>query len=157
MQQLQLALHQQELQVSSDSLFMLVLYSTYLLECPGFTLYLLIALPVLPIPRHGLLKDLPSFVTVCTSQGLAVKATCMQDCRRRISPACIGRELLPFQFSTLYLCTTWPLYPKALALSPGFCIAVVPLLSVLKAWLLQGLAWLLPWMPKLCATFVINN
>jgi hypothetical protein len=29
--------------------------------------------------------------------------------------------------------------PKALALLPGFCIAVY-LLSVLKAWLLQGLA-----------------
>jgi hypothetical protein len=49
------------------------------------------------------------------------------------------------------LCTTWRLDPKALALLPGFCIAVVPLLSVLKAWLVQGLAWLLPWMPKLCA------
>jgi hypothetical protein len=36
------------------------------------------------------------------------------------------------------LCTTW-LNPKALALLPGFCIAV-HLLSVLKAWLLQGLA-----------------
>jgi hypothetical protein len=53
MQQLQLALHQQEHQVSSVSLFMLVLFSTYLLECPGFTLYLLIALPVLPIPQHA--------------------------------------------------------------------------------------------------------
>jgi hypothetical protein len=31
------------------------------------------------------------------------------------------------------LCTTW-LNPKALALLPGFCIAV-HLLSVLKAWL----------------------
>jgi hypothetical protein len=37
-----------------------------------------------------------------------------------------------------------------LALLPGFCIAV-HLLSVLKAWLLQGLAWLLPWTPKICA------
>jgi hypothetical protein len=40
----------------------------------------------------------------------------------------------------MILCTTWRLDPKALALLPGFCIAVVPLLSVLKAWLLQGLA-----------------
>ena len=57
---------------------------------------------LLPIPQHGVLKDLPSFVTVCTPQGLAVKGTCMQDCRRRISPACIGQELLPFQLSTVY-------------------------------------------------------
>jgi hypothetical protein len=34
---------------------------------------------------------------------------------------------------------------------PGFCIAVVPLLHVLKTWLLQGLSWLLPWAHKLCA------
>jgi hypothetical protein len=39
----------------------------------------------------------------------------------------------------VFLCTTWLLDPKALALLPGFCIAV-HLLSVLKAWLLQGLA-----------------
>jgi hypothetical protein len=26
-----------------------------------------------------------------------------------------------------------------------------------ETWLLQGRACLLPWMPKLCATFVINN
>jgi hypothetical protein len=45
---------------------------------------------------------------------------------------------LPFQLSTVSLCTTW-LDPKALALLPGFCIAV-HLLSVLKAWLVQGLA-----------------
>jgi hypothetical protein len=36
------------------------------------------------------------------------------------------------------LCIAW-LNPKALALLPGFCIAV-PLLHVLKAWLVQGLA-----------------
>jgi hypothetical protein len=35
-----------------------------------------------------------------------------------------------------------------LVLLPGFCIAVVPLLHVLKTWLLQGLSWLLPWAPK---------
>jgi hypothetical protein len=57
----------------------------------------------------------------------------------------------------LFLCTTWRLDPKALASLPGLCIVFVPLLSVLKAWLVQGLAWLLPWMPKLCATFVTNN
>jgi hypothetical protein len=84
--------------------------------------------------QHGMFKDLPSFVTICTPQGLVVKVTCMQDCRRRISPACIGRELLPFQLSTVFLCTTWRLNPKALASLPGFCIAVVPLLSVLKTW-----------------------
>jgi hypothetical protein len=55
----------------------------------------------------------------------------MQDCCRKISPACIGRELLPFQLSTVYVCTTWLLDPKALAMLPGFCIAV-HLLSVLK-------------------------
>jgi hypothetical protein len=38
------------------------------------------------------------------------------------------------------VCTTWRLDPKALALLPGSCIAVVPLLPVLKAWLVQGLA-----------------
>jgi hypothetical protein len=42
-------------------------------------------------------------------------------------------------FSSPCLCTTWRLDPKALALLPGFCIAV-HLLSVLKAWLVQGLA-----------------
>jgi hypothetical protein len=88
--------------------------------------------------QHGMFKDLPSFVTICTPQGLAVKVTCMQDCRRRISPACIGQELLPFQLSTVYLCTTWRLDPKALASLPGFCIAV-SLLPVLKTWMLQGL------------------
>jgi hypothetical protein len=41
----------------------------------------------------------------------------------------------------VFLCTTWLLDPKALALLPGFCIAVVPLLlPVLKTWLVQGLA-----------------
>ncbi len=43
----------------------------------------------------------------------------------------------------LFLCTTWRLDPKALVLLPGFCIAAL-LISVLKTWLLQGLAWLLP-------------
>jgi hypothetical protein len=47
-----------------------------------------------------------------------------------------------FQLSTVYLCTTW-LDLKALVLLPGFCI-FVHLLPVLKAWLVQGLAWLLP-------------
>jgi hypothetical protein len=93
---------------------------------------------MLPIPLHGLFKVLPILVTICTPQGLAIKATCMQDCRRRISLACIGQEL-PFQLSTVYSCTTWRLDPKALALLPGFCIAV-PLLPVLKTWLVQGLA-----------------
>jgi hypothetical protein len=37
--------------------------------------------------------------------------------------ACIGQDL-PFQLSTVYLCTTWQLDPKALALLPGLCIAV---------------------------------
>jgi hypothetical protein len=40
--------------------------------------------------------------------------------------------------SQLFLRTTW-LNQKTWALLPGSCIAV-PLLSVLKAWLLQGLA-----------------
>ena len=135
---------------------MLVLFSScvhHLLECPGFiclgfTWYLLVVVLMLPIPQHGVFKDLPSFVTICTLQGLVVKVTCMQDCRRRISLACIGQEL-PFQLSTVYSCTTWRLDPKALALLPGFCIAV-HLLSVLKAWLLQGLACLLPLAPKCC-------
>ena len=79
--------------------------------------------PTLPIPQDGLLKDPPSFVTICTPQGLAFKVTCMQDCCTSISPACIVQEL-PFQLSTVYLCTTWRLDPKALASLPGFCIAV---------------------------------
>ena len=123
-----------ELQVSRHSFFVFVLLSTFmhlLLECLGFTWYLISALPVLPIPQPCLFNDLPSFVTVCTPQGLAVKATCMQDYRTRISPACIGQELLPFQLSTVFLCTTWRLNPKALASLPGFCIAV-PSLAVLK-------------------------
>jgi hypothetical protein len=82
-----------ELQVSRHSFFVFVLLSTFmhrLLECLGFTWYLISALPVLPIPQHGLLKDPPSFVAICTPQGLAVKATCMQDCCTSIYPACIG-------------------------------------------------------------------
>jgi hypothetical protein len=62
-----------ELQVSRHSFFVFVLLSTFmhrLLECLGFTWYLISALPVLPIPQHGLFKDQPSFVTVCTAQGL---------------------------------------------------------------------------------------
>jgi hypothetical protein len=55
--------------------------------------------PTLPIPLHSLFKVLPSLVTICTPQGLAIKATCMQDCRRRISQACISQDL-PFQLST---------------------------------------------------------
>jgi hypothetical protein len=93
--------------------------------------------PTLPIPQHGLLKDPPSFVAICTPQGLAVKATCMQDCCTSIPPARINQELLCFQPSTVDLCTAWRLDPKAFAILPGFCIAV-HLLSVLKAWLVQG-------------------
>ncbi len=89
--------------------FVLVLFSScvhHLLECPGFiclgfTWYLLVVVLMLPIPQHGVFKDLPSFVTICTLQGLVVKVTCMQDCRRRISPACIGRDL-PLQLSTVF-------------------------------------------------------
>ncbi len=90
---------------------MLVLFSScvhHLLECPGFiclgfTWYLLVVVLMLPIPQHGVFKDLPSFVTICTLQGLVVKVTCMQDCPRSISRACIGQELLPFQFSTVFV------------------------------------------------------
>ena len=145
MQQVQWVWPQEERQVSRH-FFVLVLFSScvhHLLECPGFiclgfTWYLLVVVLMLPIPQHGVFKDPPSFVTIYTLQGLVVKFTCMQDCRRRISPACIGRDL-PLQLSTVYVCTTWRLNPKALALLPGFCIAV-PLLPVLKTWLVQGLA-----------------
>jgi hypothetical protein len=65
----------------------LVLFSLcvhHLLECPGFICpgfirYLLVVVPKLPIPQHGLFKDSPSFVTTCTTQGLVVKVTCMHD------------------------------------------------------------------------------
>jgi hypothetical protein len=113
MQEQQQVWSQEECQVSRHSLFIL-------LYCSQLTWYLLVVVRMLPIPQHGKFKDTPSFVAICTPQGLAVKATCMQDCRRRISPACIGWELLPFQLSTVYLCTTWRLDPKALALLPGF-------------------------------------
>jgi hypothetical protein len=82
MQQLQLAQHQQERQVSRHSLFMLVLFSncvcTTCLKRLGSTWYLHVVLPMLPIPQHGVFKDLPSFVTICTPQGLEVKVTCMR-------------------------------------------------------------------------------
>jgi hypothetical protein len=71
-----------ELQVSRHSFFVFVLLSTFmhcLLECLGFTWYLISALPVLPIPQPCLFNDLPSFVTICTPQGLVVKVTCMHD------------------------------------------------------------------------------
>ena len=77
-------------------------------------------------------KDPPSFVSTCTPQCLVVKVTCMQDFCTSISCVCIGQEL-PFQLSTVFLGTAW-LDQKALALLPGFCIAVVPLLPVLKTW-----------------------
>jgi hypothetical protein len=57
MQQLQLALHQQERQVSSDALFMCVLFPTcvhHQLECLGFTWYLLMVVPRLH-PFHNML------------------------------------------------------------------------------------------------------
>jgi hypothetical protein len=50
-----------------------------------------------------------------------------------------GAYAKSYPFSSECLCTTWRLNPKAWALLPGFCIAV-PLLPVLKTWLLQGLA-----------------
>jgi hypothetical protein len=34
--------------------------------------------------QHGMFKDLPSFVTICTPQCLVVKVTRMQDSRRRM-------------------------------------------------------------------------
>ena len=52
-----------------------------------------------------------------------------------------------YPFSSQLLCTIW-LNRKALALLPGFCIAVPLLAACAKTWLPQGLAWLLPWMPK---------
>jgi hypothetical protein len=64
MQQVQEALAQEERQVSRHSLLApLLLFSTcvhHLLELLGFTWYLLIVLPVLPIPQHGVFKELPS-------------------------------------------------------------------------------------------------
>ena len=87
--------------------------------------------------QHGMFKDLPSFVTICTAQRPGgqdhMHARWMNDC----SPAC---KDFPFQLSTVYLCNTWRLDPKALALLPGFCIAVVPLLHVPKIWLFQSLS-----------------
>jgi hypothetical protein len=137
---------QEECLVSRHHVFVFVLFSTCVCTtCLNDLDHLAspsCSATVLPIPQHCLLKDPPSSVAICTPQGLAVKVTCNQDCHRRISPACIGQEL-PFQLSTVYLCTTW-LDPKALVLLPGFCIAVAPLLPVLKTWLVQGLAWLLP-------------
>jgi hypothetical protein len=70
------------------------------LYCYQLTWYLLVVVPMLPIPQHGLLRDLPSFVTICTPQSLAVKVTCMQDCCRRISRAC---KDLPFQLSIIFV------------------------------------------------------
>ena len=90
--------------------------------------------PTLPIPQHGLLKDQPSFVATCTPQGLVVKVTCMQDCCRRIPPACIDRELLPFQLSIIFVHHL--AQPESLGVMPGFCIAAL-LNSVLKAWLVR--------------------
>ena len=91
MQQVQEALAQEERQVSRHSLLApLLLFSTcvhHLLECLGFTWYLLVVVPMLPIPQHGVFKDLPSFVATCTPQGLAVKVTCMQDFCREL-PEC---------------------------------------------------------------------
>jgi hypothetical protein len=63
MQQVQEALAQEERQVSRHSLLApLLLFSTcvhHLLELLGFTWYLLIVLPVLPIPQHGVCKASP--------------------------------------------------------------------------------------------------
>ncbi len=99
------------------------------LDSPGISLLLCLCYPF--HIEHGLFKDPPSLVAICTpepaDQGY-MHAKWVDDCRR-ISWACIGQELLPFQLSTVYVCTTWRLNLKAWALLPGFCIAV-PLLHV---------------------------
>jgi hypothetical protein len=75
-QQLQLVWPQEDLQVS---IFILFQTSVHHLLDTSWIHLLLIALTMLPIPQHGLLKDPPSFVAICTPQGLVVKVTCMQD------------------------------------------------------------------------------
>ncbi len=49
---------------------LLLTFMHHLLECLGFTWYLHVVLPMLPIPQHGVFKELPSFVTICTPQCL---------------------------------------------------------------------------------------
>jgi hypothetical protein len=71
MQEQQLVWSQEECRVSRHSLFIL-LYSSQL------TWYLLVVVRMLPIPQHGKFKDSPSFITICTPQGLVVKVTCMR-------------------------------------------------------------------------------
>ena len=124
MQEHQRVWSQEECLVSRHSFFFFLLFPAHLVSpcCYANAAH----------SQHGMFKDLPSFVTICTPQGLVVKVTCMQDCRTSISCVCIGQEL-PFQLSTVFLGTAW-LDQKALALLPGFCIAVVPLLPVLKTW-----------------------
>jgi hypothetical protein len=56
--------------------------------------------------------------------------------------------MLPFQLSTVYLCTTWRLDPKALALLPSFLHCGF-LAACAKDMVFQGLTCLLPWTPKL--------
>jgi hypothetical protein len=80
--------------------FELMLFSScvhHLLECPGFICpgfirYLFVIVPKLPVPQHGLFKDPPSLVAICTPQGLAVKVTCMHH-GWMVVEGCICQEL----------------------------------------------------------------
>ena len=92
MQEQQLVWSQEQFRVSRHSLFLF-------LYCSQLTWYLLVVVPILPILQHGLFKDPPSFVTICTTQGLVVKVTraCMMD--GLLNWLCVAQEL-PFSLST---------------------------------------------------------
>jgi hypothetical protein len=90
MQEQQQVWSQEECRVSRHSLFIL-------LYCSQLTWYLLVAVPMLPIPQHGKFKDSPSFITICTPQGLAVKVTCIWILEEVLERA-YGQEL-SFQLS----------------------------------------------------------
>jgi hypothetical protein len=90
--------------------------------------------PILPIPQHGIFKDLPSFITICiTAQP---KAWWSRSHACKIVQDFLSVHRPRATLSACYVCSWLDL--KALALLPGFCI-VVPLLPVLKTWLPQGL------------------
>ncbi len=149
MQQVQWVWPQEEHQVGRHSLFVLVLFSTrvhHLLECLGLTCYFIV-LSMLPIPPHGVLKELPAFVTMHT---LSRSHACTMD--GLLNWLCVGQEL---PFSSPCLCTTF-LNQQALALSPGFCIAV-HLLPVLKTWCFEALPDCCHERRNVAPSFVPNN
>jgi hypothetical protein len=136
MQQVQQAQAQEERQVSRHSLFVFMLFSTcvhHLLECLGFTWCLLMVVPTLPIPQHGVCKASPG----CGHENpsLVSKVICIYHAYIVEALAERVDQELPFSLSTFvhhlaqpeHLGIAWLLHSSSLSVCA-------------EAWLFQGLA-----------------